>query len=208
MGVKTWAVDVFKTGKHEVGEAIRGTKTAQKVTAAGMRNTGSRMAKPAAMLSSIGMAAAIPVGVGAAIASEHPLQGAVNMAMDGLLYDPYLEDEYGIQGRDVDNAVLGRDIGFGELLYNPLTTAKNWGTAFSKKNIENTQMHYGNLDKGEKMSMDAYERNMKNVSTIGRAKDGDWAEIYDLPYTPAVTRGRTYANGNMVLGMYNGRHGR
>jgi hypothetical protein len=209
MGAKTRALKGILKDEfaEKFGSKIAKTKTAQKVVQSSRRNAG-KVTKFGAMSSAVGMAAAVPIGIGAAIATAHPFQGAVNLAMDGLLYDPYLESEYGIKGSDVDNAVLGRDIGFGELLYNPLTTAKNWGTAFSMDNIKNTQTHYSNLDKTQKMSMDAYERNMNNVSTIGRAKDEDWAEIYDLPYTPAVTRGGTYANGSMVMGMYNGRHGR
>lgn len=65
------------------------------------------------------MGGAIAAGVGSAIAGQHPLRGAIDNAMDMAFYDPLQEDQ-GIRGRDYDNMILGRDIGFGEIFPIPL----------------------------------------------------------------------------------------
>lgn len=212
-------------GKTVGGRAIvrNGKKIAPAIASGGLRNTlanegaiikglNNNFGKKVAKYSAVASAAAIPVGAGAAIASEHPLQKATNLAMDAAFYDPYLEQDYGIRGSDIDNNLIGRDIGFGEMLFNPLTEAKNYSMLFKPqemgKAIENTLTANSNRDKSAKMMLDNFYNESDNVENIGRAKSPYWAGMYGMPYQPAVTRGPTYASGNMVMGMYNGRHGR
>jgi len=70
------------------------------------------------------MAGAAALGAGTAIAGHHPLQGIVDNAMDVAFYDPMQEDQ-GIRGRDYDNMILGRDIGFGEMFPAPTVFGTN-----------------------------------------------------------------------------------
>ena len=64
------------------------------------------------------MLGAAAIGAGTAIAGHHPLRGIVDNAMDMAFYDPLMEDQ-GVRGRDYDNMILGRDIGFGEMFPAP-----------------------------------------------------------------------------------------
>lgn len=163
-----------------------------------------------------GTAAAIPIGMGAAIASEHPLQGAVNNAMDLAFSDPYLESQ-GVNGRDVDNSVLGHDVGFSDMFlggaFNPrrispfgLPSVQDVQDAFTTENFRNTVSSDKNRMKMNTQAMEMADRQAQIIGSRGGGDNEYWDEMLGLPYRPQVRRGPIYSSGDQVFGMYNKRH--
>lgn len=157
-------------------------------------------------------------GFGAAVASEHPLQGAVDNVLDLAFYDPLQEDQ-GKRGRDVDNMVLGRDIGFGEMFniplnpkkvapfginrydYNTLFNPKSWENFSAVTKNENSMKRFvsGKLDLAKK-----HESQGNPLSTDNQWLGDSWAarRQYGIPYKPSTYNG-SGVSGNLVFGQYN-----
>lgn len=163
-----------------------------------------------------GTAAAIPIGVGAAIASEHPLQGIVNNVEDMAWGDPSLEDQ-GIRGRDVDNRVLGHDISFADMFLPNRLNPDRWSLgaipsygalrdSLSMENIRNTASWDKNQLKTSNKAYDMSKRQREFVDARGAGTNEYFDDRMGIPYRPSVTRGPIYSSGDQVLGMYNRRH--
>jgi len=177
-------------------------------------------------LSKVGKAVSRPsvagvVGASLALATTHPFGAVRDNFMDAAMYDPYLE-EAGIRGRDIDNYMLGYDITPGEMFPNPITpilnhfrpstwniggmpSARDLKRAFSTETFRNTKNFESGREKERDLSMNAFERQSGLVDSFGAGDDPYWTEKFGMPYRPSVIKDQTYANGNMVFGMYNTR---
>lgn len=153
----------------------------------------------------LGTAAAIGLGMGAAVYSSHPLRGARDLTMDAMFSTPELEAQ-GVNGSDIDNMVLGGDMSPSELfglpsLPHPIRALKR---AFSTENITSAGAYYKGLDRIEGMKMNAWNRVNREVNERGASTDEFWAGQFGLPYRAGVNS--VYSDGSMVFGAYNRRH--
>lgn len=191
----------------------------------GLKNVGKRLAIPATTGAAArnvgrgymyGTAAAIPIGVGAAIASEHPMQGLVNNIQDVAWGDPALEDQ-GIMGRDIDNRVLGHDMTFGDMFLPTALNPKRWSAgpipsfgavkdALNMENLRNTVSWDKNALKTSNKAYSMSERQHDIVRQRGGGDNEYYDEMMGIPYLPPTRKGPVYASGDQVLGMYNRRH--
>lgn len=188
---------------------------------AGLEHTGKKIGRRAAITTAsrgYGMlvGAAAVGGVGAAIASEHPLQGAVNNALDMAFYDPALEAQ-GIRGRDVDNSVLGYDLGFSDMFLPSnlnyhnvrpfgLPSMRDMKRAFSVENFRNTASFDKNQFKMNANARNYAEDQASKIAARGVGNNEFWDAALGLPYQAPTRRGPVYSSGDQVLGMYNRRH--
>lgn len=225
--------DAFKAG-YETTERLGPTAAkaaGSKVLGHVGKSAGKEISRSAGRFGNIGkyygagMAAAIPIGAGAAIYNQHPVQGAINNFEDMAFYDPYLEDA-GIQGRDVDNMILGRDIRFGDIFDLPLVNdPRKWNVgglpsmrqledAFAPQNISNLASYNKVQDKTLALAANKYDTEYaraygNDAPYRGGGSDPYWDQAFGIPYTDdgvnnSMTRGGA-ASGDIVFGMYNKR---
>lgn len=136
---------------------------------------------------------------------------ALDGVMDAMFYSPELED-LGGKGSDIDNRLLGRDIGL-EDLYTPLQRVdpRSWGgyrdlrNAFRVENIRNMSSAISNENRIMAKATDKYARQTQIASSRMYGDDQYWDEMFGIPYAPSVQR-TPYSSGDMVFGAYNRRH--
>lgn len=155
-----------------------------------------------------------------AIHGMHPIQGATNLALNVAFGDKQTN------GEDVDNMILGRDLRprevFGGAPWDNLPGLKqmhNFGVqvdnlkdAFSETNRANygyydTINGTNQLAKSYQARANVVSQARADVDTLGYTDDAYAAGLMDLPYAPKTRRSGVYAQGDMVMGLYNSRFG-
>lgn len=160
------------------------------------------------------MAGAAVVGAGSAIASHHPLRGAIDNAMDIAFYDPMQEDQ-GIRGRDYDNMILGRDIQFGEIFpipFNPksqnlpfLPFNSYQLSSINPEGFKNASAAQKNEGKMKSFISGQLAAARRDINDTGYTDSDPWvAERYGYAdkYRPSAYRGPN-VSGDIVFGLNN-----
>lgn len=160
------------------------------------------------------------VAAGAAINSLNPMEGARDMAMNVAFSDKMTK------GEDVDNMILGRNLRPREMFggapwdnlpgfqqaYNAGNKVQHFKDAFSETSRSNFS-YYDNingvnqLSKSHQAKANVIEQAQNDVSSLGYTDDAYAAGLMDLPYAPRSRRSGVYAEGDMVMGLYNSRFG-
>lgn len=162
------------------------------------------------------------VGVGAALNSLSPLDGARDMALDVAYGTPEWD------GAQADNLLIGRDVGFRELLGDRIPgnsliptmpspirdirdalTAENLENAGSMTQLDNGQWVSeawggdGTLGANGGIRAQLATQAYNDFSDKGYVQDEYASMVTGNPYRRK--HATTYASGDMVFGLYNGR---
>jgi hypothetical protein len=167
-----------------------------------------------------GAPAAALAATGLAIHSMHPVKGATDLALNMAFGDKQTN------GEDVDNMILGRDLRPRELFggapwdnlpgfkqaYNMGNRVQSFKDAFSPLALSNYSYYdtingVNQLSKSYQARASVVQSASSEVATLGYTDDAYAAGLMDLPYAPKTRRSGVYAQGDMVMGMYNSRFG-